>query len=149
MLNSIDVPFSLSALESKAVYKNQIPKMLAGHCDRDQCFIYLTCSDKKQTIIATNTYWLTNFADVELTPPQITIQSVTQTSLTEADISLVATAPAPYVFVSTAVAGRFSDNAFLMFPGQQVNLTFYGWEEFNVNHLNLQVESVQDSYPHN
>ena len=73
---------------------------------------------------------------------------VSSTASNEAELTVVSDQPAPFVFLSTSIRGRFSDNGMLLMPGQKHSVTSHGWEEFDVTELKkgLTVKSLRDSY---
>lgn len=55
---------------------------------------------------------------------------------------------APHVFLETPLAGRFSDNGFVLLPGRPVTLSFYNWQATSPSELlaQLSVRSLKDVY---
>ena len=66
--------------------------------------------------------------------------------VTTASLVVSASAPAAWLFVETEVEGWFSDNGFVLLPDKPRQLTFTGYEPFNVTALyaSLHARSVWD-----
>jgi len=147
--NTWNTTFALEALGSEQLWSSTISSMTSSQCQRNECFVYLSAYDTSQNLLATNTFWLSNFSQVALQEAELQIVSVTQVSSSTASITVHSSAVAPYVMLSSgSIRGRFSDNSFLMFQGQEVTLTFYGWQSFTADQLQsaLTIKSLGDTY---
>jgi len=147
-LYSLNASFSLAALATNDFYDNTISAMTAGRCfSRQDCFIQLLCYSNGNALLSENHYYLTSIANVTLFDPSISITNVQQIDSQTASVTLMSIAVAPYTWVSTSIPGRFSDNAFIIYPYTQTTITFYGTASFSSTDLQntLQVMSVYDT----
>jgi len=148
LVNTVTVPFNVLPLSSTQVYQASISSFIEQSCDsRSDCLIRLTCADIQNNVLSSNVYYLTPLSQVSLTPANISVLWVNQTSLSTADIALKSATLSPFVSLSTSLSGRFSDNGLILFPGEVVEVSFLGWEEFDPQQLEetLTIMSITDT----
>jgi beta-mannosidase len=146
---SWEATFSLPALGSAQVYSGSIARLLSGHCGgRNECVLILTATDPQNRVLASNNFYLSSFAQVDLPEPHIAVSVTSGSRKNEAVVSVKSQALAPYTFLQSPVSGRFSDNAFLLLPNTTRQVTFFGWEDFSLNQFQstLRVMSIRDTY---
>ena len=82
-----------------------------------------------------------------LVQPNIKLYGFNQTSLSDTGFTIQSDNVAPFVMLSSDIAGRFSDNGFLLLPGQEVSLEVYGWSDFNLSDFvqSLSVKTIADT----
>jgi len=100
--------------------------------------------------LSTNVFYLTPMDQANILPPNISVLSVQQLNSREAVLTVASETVAPFVMISTALAGRFNDNGILMLPTKDVpsEINFFGWEDFTVEELkeSLLIKSIGDTY---
>jgi len=116
--------------------------------------------EKKLTQTSTESLkWLSNSAYYYFSPlKQVTLRKPTLdinvNSSVECEnefiISIESDVLAPFTFLRTEILGNFDDNAFMLFPHQKKQVTFYAWEEPSVSlaefESRLIIETLQNSY---
>jgi len=121
---------------SVEVLQISIASLINTHCSsRSACFVVLTASNSSGEQLSQNVFFLSNLTDVELPQANVTVvigeQEGRNTSL-----QVSTDLPAAYVFLSTPIPGRFSDNSLqVVLPNQPVMLQFYGWRDYTLQEL--------------
>lgn len=68
--------------------------------------------------------------------------------VTSIKLAVTSVAPAAYVWLESPLAGRFTDNSFLLLHQTPREIVFLGWEPFNATEFmqTVQVRSIRDTY---
>jgi beta-mannosidase len=148
IVNVWNVPFTVSPLTSALIYTIQVSALLSGK-KREEVVLVLECYDTNNQLHSKNVFYFAPLRQTQLPKVNWTVANWRQTSDTTATFTLSAPVVAPYVWLETPLAGRFSDNGFLYLPAGPVSLQFHSWlTPFNVTRLQqtLTVTSISDTY---
>ena len=141
--------YNVQALHSQCIYKSTVQKLVNPYCaDLSLCFIQAQLFDNNGHMVSSNEAFLTNWANTNLRKANIRVLSITSTDRLAASLTIQSDTIAPFVFLETPISGRFSDNGFLIYTNQTVQLTFFGWENFSIGYLSstLRITSLADTY---
>jgi len=147
-LNVTTTNFELESLGSKSVFEKPISEV----CSSLQCVVILKVNavarDTQVQYQHDNFFFPTKPKDIEFTKASIN-WNVTNQSGDIISMTLTSTTVAPFVFLDTPIFGRFSDNGFVMVPGQTYRIDFIAWEPTTIDKFvaNLRVRSLADTLP--
>ncbi|KAH3756825.1 mannosidase, beta A, lysosomal L-like [Pelomyxa schiedti] len=147
VLGKWSTTFSINPQTSSKVYSNTISSMI-GARKRSECVFVLTWTNSLGELLSENTFFLSDFQDVSLPSPNITVSNVTSIDESSARLTLSSSTMAPFVFLQTSIPGRFSKNGFLIRPKTIYTVEFYGKSAFNPEDLlgNLTTTSLRETY---
>jgi len=146
------IAFSLGSLSSKAIWSNSISSLIAKRCkQREDCFLTFSALEESSgSEIASNHFFLARPVKSSLPRAQISVRVAPGNSSNEAVVMLLSDNAAPFVWLETALSGRFEDNGFLLLPRSIKQVTFYGWKPFDMAALARDVQanlrSLRDVY---
>jgi len=137
--------FEIDALGSAAVWTKGLEELLEGAGEPRECFVTMAADLGGREI--QNVHFLSPLKHAELPRATVTLE-VAERGAREFAVTVTTDAAAPFVFLSTRSAGRFSDNGMVMLPGEKLGLTFHAWEDVTADELreSLSVKTLRDSY---
>lgn len=138
------VPVSVAPLSAAAVLRAPVEEVLNGTA-REEAFVTVECDG----LAHANWWFPAALKDAPLAPANVTVSEVRATGTGAATVTLVASAVAPWVWVSSSLRGaRFGDNGLLLLPGTPVTLAFEAAEAFTPASLreSLTVLTLRDTY---
>ena len=139
--------YTLPSFGSKQIFNSPLQTMLQLANSANTTVLFTLTWSVNSKVIAANEFYLTSFADIAL-PPVSFNHTITGTTSSTVSFTLSSTALAPFTFLETAVAGRFSDNGFLLSPSAPRALTFFASETFTLQQFeqSLYIRTVRDTY---
>lgn len=143
-------PFSVSQLASKQVDTLTIASMLSqGSCQANECVLLVEAFNNSNSKLSENIQYLSPLSQVSLKAPKITYTISKTEKIFEIELTSDAMAPFVYLdFLPKNVAGRFSDNGFLLLPSQPKKISFYPWAPVLSAQIsaNLKIKTISDTY---
>ncbi|XP_069599757.1 beta-mannosidase isoform X2 [Ranitomeya imitator] len=141
--------FVLNAMSSGVIYKEFITELLrrCGNTTRQKSVVVFYLLNNGHIFGSENWYFLSSLKEAQgLLKSNITV------SISMADsayaFTLISSSPAAFVWLDVwDIAGRFSDNGFLLTKEKTV-VYFYAWEPTSINALkrSLHISTIQDIY---
>ena len=123
------------------------------NCSKSQCLLSIDVSDVAGSVRSHNTILFAPPRGLRLPAANVSATVGEATPGTgHVPITLRSTATALYVVLTTAAAGRFSDNAFVLHSGEPRTVNFVAWSALGVVetallHSSLRVEHLAEMLP--
>lgn len=133
---------NLESLGSKELAVMPINQLISEALSRNDLFLRLELVDASSVAVADRSFhWLTTLGDAKLPPATLKIEGVKVMDSSTAEVTVSAANTNVFVLLETsggpAWAGKFSENAFTMLPGEKKSVTF------TARHQVLNEESIK------